>query len=807
LNTHFNGENLVPGQLGHFFVILAFVASILAGVSYFLAVQSKDEANKQSWKKLGRLGFTVQALAVFGIFSTLFYIISNHLFEYNYAWQHSSRDLPGKYLLSCFWEGQEGSFLLWSFWHSVLGLILIRTTGKFEAPVMAVVSLAQFCLGSMLLGVYVFGYKVGSTPFILLRDQMVGAPIFSNPDYLKEIKDGNGLNPLLQNYWMVIHPPILFLGFASTIVPFAYAIAGMWTNNYKDWVKPALTWGLFSAMILGLGIMMGAAWAYESLTFGGYWAWDPVENASLVPWLTLVAGLHTLLVYKHSGHSLRATIVFFILTFVLVLYSTFLTRSGVLGETSVHSFTDLGMSGQLLVYLFAFLVPSFVLLFVRYKQIPDIKKEESISSREFWMFIGALVMTISAVHITFFTSSPVWNKLFKLNLAPPTDPVAFYNKVQLWIAVILGILTAVVQYFKYKETSSSFFWKKMTLPLVISVVVTLLAAYFQNIWTPAYFILLLASVYATIANAMYIFSGNKGNLIQAGGSITHLGFGLMLVGILISSYNKKVVSLNRLGVDLNMGKETKEENIRESRQNILLFLNVPVGMSDYQITYIGDSVEKPNHYYKIQYLKKDSVTGAVQEEFVLKPNAQFNEKMGGLISNPDTRHYWNKDIFTFITKAIDKSKITDTTVYNKKTVHKGDTVFFANGFFIFNGFAREVKNPNYKSAANDIAVGADLDVYTLELKKYQAQPVYYIRSNFEGMVEDTVKDLSLYLRFSKINPEEETAELQFKQPAAKDDYIVMKAMVFPYINLLWIGTIIMVFGFAITIVKRRRAKN
>ena len=168
------------------------------------------------------------------------------------------------------------------------------------------------------------------------------------------IKDGNDLNPLLQNYWMVIHPPVLFLGFASTIVPFAFAIGGLWTKRFTEWTKAALPWALFSAGMLGLGIMMGAAWAYESLNFGGYWAWDPVENASLVPWLVLVAGVHTLLIYRHTGNALRTTYLFFILSFLLVLYSTYLTRSGDLQDTSVHAFTGDGITKwHLRVFLLA----------------------------------------------------------------------------------------------------------------------------------------------------------------------------------------------------------------------------------------------------------------------------------------------------------------------------------------------------------------------------------------------------------------------------------------------------------------------
>jgi cytochrome c-type biogenesis protein CcmF len=125
------------------------------------------------------------------------------------------------------------------------------------------------------------------------------APIFSQADYLSipQMQDGQGLNALLQNYWMVIHPPVLFLGFSSTVVPFAYAIAGLWKRDFGGWTRVALPWTLFSACVLGTGVMMGAAWAYEALSFGGYWGWDPVENASMVPWLVMIAGLHTQVIY------------------------------------------------------------------------------------------------------------------------------------------------------------------------------------------------------------------------------------------------------------------------------------------------------------------------------------------------------------------------------------------------------------------------------------------------------------------------------------------------------------------------------
>jgi cytochrome c-type biogenesis protein CcmF len=236
----------------------------------------------------------------------------------------------------------------------VLGLVVMKREKQWEAPVMSVLSFVQFCLATMLVGFAIGGNKIGSNPFVMLRNEFdlrAQIPMLAIDEnytnYLSFIKDGNDLNPLLQNYWMQIHPPVLFLGFASTVIPFAFAIAALWTRDVSGWINRVLPWSLFSAGIFALGIMMGAAWAYESLNFGGYWAWDPVENASLVPWLVLVAGVHTVLIYKHTGYSLHSSFSFLILSFLLVVYATFLTRSGILGDTSVHAFTDLGMNAQI----------------------------------------------------------------------------------------------------------------------------------------------------------------------------------------------------------------------------------------------------------------------------------------------------------------------------------------------------------------------------------------------------------------------------------------------------------------------------
>lgn len=807
MDTQFLNEHLLPGQMGQFFVVLSFVASLLSFVSYLISSQSKLEANHLSWKKLGTFSFYAHILSAFLVFGILFYIIFNHFFEYFYAWSHSSKALPFKYLLSCFWEGQEGSFLLWTIWHCVLSLFIIHRKEKWVVPVMTVVALTQVFLASTLLGIHFGDLKIGTTPFMLLRDQMAGAPIFQQPNYLSMVQDGNGLNPLLQNYWMVIHPPILFLGFASTLFPFALTVAALWKKNYDEMIKPLLQWSVFSCMILITGIMMGGAWAYESLNFGGYWAWDPVENASLVPWIVMLAGLHTLMIYKSAGYSLKSTLVFFIFSFILILYSTFLTRTGILGDTSVHAFTGEGSSlfYHLLIFMFLFLGFALGLFFFNYKNIPDVKKEEeALSSREFWMFIGALVMMISVIQITYTTSMPVWNKMFGTKLTV-TDPVSHYNKIQIWLTLLILLGTSTIYYFKFKSSSMKEVAKKLSLPFALALLFTALICYLQDLQNTPIILVMFAAVLSVSANLFYLVRTIQFKVIKWGGTIAHTGFGLMIIGILLSSYNKQVISVNRLGVELNLGKETKEENMKESRENVMLFRDIPITMAGYTVTYKGDTVSGPNHYYKILYQVRKNDTGAIKEEFILLPNAQINPKMG-LVASPDTRHYLTHDVFTYITSTIDKSKVTDTASYESKTVKSGDSLFFANGFMIFRGFETKVHNKNYLAQTGDIAVSATMDVFSLEGNTYKAAPTYYIRNQSEHFVEDTVSKFNLFIRLTQILPNENAARIEFKQPNSMNDYVIMKAILFPYINVLWIGTIIMILGFGISLYKRISVK-
>lgn len=803
----FEGEALWIGNLGHFFILLSFIMSGLAAFAFFRAEVNKIESLKAVWNRVGRGAFYLHGFSVLSIFVLLFYMILNHHYEYHYAWSHSSNDLPVYYIISSFWEGQEGSFLLWQFWHVVLGFILIKKARDYENPVMSVVSFTQLLLGSMVLGIYILGYKIGVSPFTLLRNVMGDAPIFQNADYLNFIKDGNGLNLLLQNYWMVIHPPILFLGFASTVIPFAYAIASLWRADYEKWLRPAISWSLFAVGILGTGIFMGGAWAYESLSFGGFWAWDPVENASLVPWLLIVAGIHSLVAFKYTKRGLGISYLLLILTFIFILYSTFLTRSGVLGDTSVHSFTDLGMTGQLLIYMAFLTIPAIVLLVYRMNAIPKVEGEEAFLSREFWIFIGVLVFIISAAQITWDTSLPVTNKIFGTNIALGTEVVAHYNKVQIILGIFIAIGAATVQFFTYKRGNVSSYFKYLGLSFVLAILVSIGVGFYFEFpfiieysfgtnelpFISTYWMLMMTGFFALFSNVLYIVLVVKNKFWQWTGSISHIGFALFILGILISQGRQETISINAMGIDYGEGFEDEEK-----QTNILLPQNDTIMMGDYWVSYQGRHDEAKKEIFTVNYAKKKG--DKVVESFDLKPDAQISDNMG-LVSNPDTKHYLTEDVFTHITSIPEKPEEVQA---QKGEMTIGDTIFTSQHYTILEKIVSNPANDDYVFSDTLLGLGAALKIYGFDGTERAITPLFVININ-NGSVENPVsKDVKTNLEFkiTGFNPETETLSLDLKDFNGSEDFIIMKAIVFPYINVLWLGGIIMLLGAFLSSIKR-----
>ncbi|GGF17866.1 cytochrome c biogenesis protein CcsA [Hymenobacter cavernae] len=837
--------NTFIGDLGHLSVIVAFVAATVAAYSYYMAARNQPLGETDaSWLRLARGAFFLHGAAVLSIITCLFTIIYTHRYEYYYAWSHSSNHLPVYYMISCFWEGQEGSFLLWIFWQVCLGLAIMRFNKRWEAPVMTVFAGVQLFLTSMIMGVVLLNVKIGSSPFILLRDFLTDAPfIQANPNFIP--KDGTGLNPLLQNYWMVIHPPTLFLGFALTLVPFAFAIAGLWKKEFSKWIKPALPWALFGGLVLGVGIMMGAYWAYETLNFGGYWNWDPVENAVYIPWLVLVASIHGMVLWQRSKTALRTSFVLVITTFLLVLYATFLTRSGVLGNASVHSFTDLGLSGQLIIYLAAFVVLAVALLIVRWKEIPVSDKELTTYNSELWVFIGATVLCLGAFQVLVTTSIPVYNAFLgfigiKSNLALPADQIAHYTKIQLWMGVFVALLSGIAQIMWWQKNDKESLANSLTVPGVLTLLgaalVILLVQYNKLQMGAVYIVLLTTALFGVLANLGMVLTLIKRKVSLSGGGVAHIGIALMLLGILASAGYSNIISKNSSG--LVYSKEFPEDI---NRDNVLLWRNEVAPMDGYDVSYTGQYFDVPgvpnyvnkellfrtddefkalaraeikqgdkvyfkagdtlelrpeNTYYRVEY--KDKKTG---ETFTLFPRAQVNEEMGGLLASPDIKKYASHDIYSHISSVPDPRKDKDWSEVKEHVLSVGDTIYLNDYFAVLRAIEPAHQTAGLNLQPGDLAIQGDFIVHG-EKKQYHVHPVFVVRNKLIGRVADEVEDLGLRVAFLNVDPTNK--KFTFGVSTTQKDYIILKAVEKPFINLLWSGTLLMAVGFGMALVKRRR---
>ncbi|MCX2744604.1 cytochrome c biogenesis protein CcsA [Mangrovivirga sp. M17] len=827
------------GDTGHLFVIISFVTALASSWAYYNAYRKANTIEASSALKYARILFAIHGLAVFGIVVTLFSIIYNNYFEYHYAWSHSSRHLPVHYMISSFWEGQEGSFLLWIFWHVVTAMFIMGKGGEWEAPVMTVFSVVQAFLTSMVLGVVLPGIelKLGSSPFMLLRDVIDDPTFISNPNFVPE--DGRGLNPLLQNIWMVIHPPTLFFGFALTLVPFSFMISGLWTRKYKEWVKPALPWTLLAAGVLGVGILMGAYWAYETLNFGGYWNWDPVENAVYIPWLFLVASYHVMIVFTRSKSGLMASMIMVLSMYTLILYSTFLTRSGVLGESSVHSFTDLGLSGQLLIYLLFFFIGGVALLIYHGRRIPSSQKDVETYSGEFWVFIGALILILMGIQVLLPTSIPVYNKIVEFfggisTAAAPSDP-AEYSKYQIWFAILLTITSGIAQYFWWKNIKKGKALASFVPSIILTMVLVLIILQIGFTYSDfRLIIMLIAGVFSLLANGQILIELLRKKPVLSGGAITHIGVAFMVIGILYSTGFSNVVSENTSGLVIN-----KNMTTQENRENLVLWFDETSKMAEYDLNYLGRhvkldengeyvrisdvlptddpykvvasrdiyneeneliagkadtfSLNPENTYYKIRHVRGDEIID-------MYPRVQDNPDMGKVVS-PDLLHTFTRDFYTYAT-------VIPPSDDELKWV-AGDTMVISVGeeFFI-NDYVTTLKEVVKLDAEelefrglnkNDLALKAAFEIKSQSLTHY-VEPLIVIRDDMGASLEDELIELGIKVQFLGVDPN--TEKFKFIPYTTQKDFVVIKSIEKPWINLLWLGTIILAVGFGISTYRR-----
>lgn len=481
----------------------------------------------QSALGFARRGYWFFTLSIVFCMLLLFLALARRDFRIEYVQQYSGLDLPLHYQVASFWAGQKGSFLVWLVFGALIGLPLMRSTGRDEPPVMGVYLLTLFGLLFIL---------VRENPWVMLDH----APL-----------DGDGLNPLLQDDWMVIHPPIMFVGYAAGAIPFAFAIAAMWRRDTSRWAAKAFPWAVGGFLVLGTAILMGGYWAYKTLGWGGYWGWDPVENASLIPWLLGIVLIHGLHLERTRGRFRRANLLFACLVYLAVLYSTYLTRSGVLADFSVHSFVELGISEWLIMMQLFFLGSSIYLLVTRMKTIETKPSEDPLLSRGAFLTLATITVLVSAVVIGIGTSAPLLTAWME---HPGQVGPSFYNRTNMPLALLMSFLLALVPYLTWKGTPPRALLRKLAPSALGATVITLLALV-NGVHDPFHLLFVLLAGLAFSSNLhRTIELARSGGLKRAGGYMAHVGVGCMLIGVLASSaYDQSAKATLEQGVPQQVG--------------------------------------------------------------------------------------------------------------------------------------------------------------------------------------------------------------------------------------------------------------
>lgn len=793
-------------MIGNILLTLALVAGVFTGIMYYLTFKGYENT-----LKMARFGFHTTAVMVIASSALLLHAILTHQYQYKYIYNYSASDLSTGLLMSTFYAGQEGSFLLWAFFTAIIGLILLDYTSKrgdLEPRVMMIFTISLTGLLVMInpllkspfnyiwmesdyldlkninpaflslsaLQNFIFSDPESNKQFVHMGKELYASLVSNNIAVTDFIIQGKGLNPLLQNFWMQIHPPILFVGFAMSAVPFAFAMAAILKNEYVDWVKQALPWVLTGTCVLGLAIMLGGYWAYGVLGWGGYWGWDPVENSSLVPWIVGVASIHTLLVQKKAqekggvGRFVKMNLILSIMTYILVIYSTFLTRSGILGDASVHSFGEPGMTVYwfLVVFLAGFTIFGIGGVIYRWKFLTqNFTFEENVLSRELALFTGSVALIASAIIILAGTSAPIFGT---------TVQTSFYNELNLPIAIIIGLLNGLSVLLKWKVTEGKDIWNQSRFSVFATLVFTLLVVIVGGVYNLMHIILTISSAFALFVNGEVAYKIFRGRKSFAGPYIAHIGISIFLIGVIAT------------------GSKSEQKQID-------LVKDETVNLFGHDLTFKGIEAFENGKKYKMNIEVKSG--GSVN---TISPVMFMSEFNNSLMREPDILVGFTKD---FYVEPVSYSEGEDHDHVSSISIPKGETKNYEGVEITFNQFDFPTEVRDAMMAGKDFKIGAKLSV-KFNYKTTEVEPMMKSVAGKQEHIPVDVKDANLRIKLGSIDPSGKVNLELSKISATKSSFekpkevLTVEASIKPFISLVWIGVIVVVAGFLISAYRRSK---
>lgn len=762
---------------------------------------------------------------VFVSVGLLYYFIFSHQYQYYYVWKHSANELSFWYLVACFWEGQEGSFLLWIFFQACIFVAILKLKKTWESPTMIVMLFVQAFLLIMVMGFRLGGHAIGTSPFAYFSDEVQIANLPLTAGYAPQ--NGNGINALLQNFWMVIHPPVVFLSYSLALLPFAMVLANLFFKMPVSWKRYAYFFLMLALVFMLMGIFMGAYWAYETLNFGGYWSWDPVENAIYIPCLILIAALHLFYVYYKTGKYPILTFSFVLGAYVLILYASFLTRSGILGNSSVHAFTDNGLSFQLaLGVMLAFGVSVFGLIKNR-TRFAQSNTDLNYKRYDFWVMIGALVLFLASFQVLLPTSFPVINKIGVLcgqnwSFATSGNQVLYYSQYQMWFSVFICIVCGVSQYKFWKSSHKSFrvFQARVLLSCVFFMVHISIFLELRN-WSQ--FIVIGSALYVMFSTVMAFYIRRKTWFYTAGGVLSHFGMGIMILGILFSALYKTLLT------DIQGGNSRLNKGA-----NALLVKGETIQLANYNCTYLENCLEtsngqyiplsllsaipKPNTYvlkesfkssfycfnkqdtmvldFRNQFYKIAFQEIGKSDTFYVYPRMQFNAQKG-IIASPDIVHFLTRDIYAHVTNFPDPNQKKEWASVKGFSLKVGEVETIEDKKFVLDSVLKRTQLAGLELKTTE-------DIYEVFFhlgKEYKSAFIVVGKDGVKSTPAFFEAETKKLILTALLNSKGEIG-VNAEVSVLPKDWITLKAISFPFLNLFWLGGILMMLGLVFSLVKQ-----
>jgi cytochrome c-type biogenesis protein CcmF len=569
---------------GSFALLLAFLAAIYAFVAGIVGIVTRRTLITKSARNAGMAVFFLVSFAV----ATIEYFFLTDNFSMAYVAEHSNRALPVVYKIAALWAGQEGSLLFWSFLLSIYAFSALYVNRNKHPELMPYV-------GVILAGAQIFFLTLNN--FVANAFNVLGGVGATGVAHVALLADGRGLTPLLQYAEMDIHPPMLYLGYTGFTVPFAFALAAL-LGRYpgEKWIHITRRWTMIAWCFQTIGVLLGAHWAYAVLGWGGYWAWDPVENASLLPWITATAFLHSVMMQEKRGMMKVWNVWLVFITYMLTILGTMLTRSGIV--SSVHAFAQSTIGAWFVVFLVLIFAVCFFAWWRNRDYLRSDNQLDSLVSRESSFLFNNLILLAACFAVLWGTLFPVlseWVVGSKISVGPP-----FFNKVNIPIAMFLLLLTGVGPLLAWRKTSWDALKRNFAWPFAAGILAGVVAFIFgfRNVYA---LICLILSVFVTLTifseffrGARVIASRDRSNILTAvgdltmrntrryGGYVVHFGMVLIFIGIAGRAFNKDIQMEVAIGQSFAIGPytilcqnydRTANDNFQSDRATLEVFRN------------------------------------------------------------------------------------------------------------------------------------------------------------------------------------------------------------------------------------------